>query len=360
MPIAIALIAALASGMPASGTQMPVQISGGKKVDVHATAAAAQDASLLVVYESTLLGVIGLHHSRSTDGGATWSPPQPLWPEQFFPGRDTYSHPALVAVGTGFRLAYYDRVHHPGGIGNRIGLARSVDGIDFVQDPAGLDLGWNDGAEINPHLLAQADGSLTLVYQRQDQAFLARSFDGGITWDHLRTLVADAAAKPRIARRAADGLYLLVWEDSDGNGIKARVSTEPYVWTSPAISLVQDTPSREGTPVALFDGSFMVFYASHVAADFDIYSRALSSSGDWLPQTLQIRQGSPGIDDFQPTPLASSVPGGLHLFWSHGRAPPVLAYTHVFTQWITTSEDSLFAHGFEAAQAGDSAQIQPP
>lgn len=332
----------LCASVACDASAMPIAISGGKKVDVHASAAQGPDGRLVVVFESTVLGVIGLHRSQSTDGGASWSTPQQLWPQPQFVGREHYSHPALVWRNGSYLLVYYDRWQQAGGIGHRIGLARSTDGISFTEDAGGLDLGWSDGSETHPHLNAEADGSLTLVYQRGNSAFLARSDDGGQSWDQTRTLIAEDALKPRISRRS-DGEYLLIWQNPAGNMLLARTSSDPFQWKATPVVLVAGTACREGTPLALADGSAMVFYAARVADDFDIYSRSRSSTGVWSPPLLQIRQNPPGVDDFQPTPLLTA--GGLRLFWSHGRAPPTLGYTHVYTQVI--SDTAIHADGFE-------------
>lgn len=338
----ILLVGQCQSGLASA---LPMAISGGKKVDVHATAAQAPDGRLVVVYESTVLGVIGLHRSQSTDAGASWSTPQPIWPQPQSVGRDHYAHPALVWRDGNYLLVYHDRQPQAGGIGSRIGLARSTDGIAFTEDSGGLDLGWSDDQEINPHLIVEDDGALTLVYQRGNSAFLTRSTDGGQSWDQARTLVAEDALKPRISRRS-DGEYLLVWQHPAGNALLARTSSDPFQWTSTPVAFVGGTPCREGTPLALADGSAMVFYAARVEDDFDLYSRRRSNAGVWSPPVLQIRQDPPGVDEFQPTPLLTT--GGLRLFWSHGRVPPVLGYTHVYTQALSGDPAAIHADGFEA------------
>ncbi len=85
-----------------------------------------------------------------------------------------------------FALLYL--VDQTGGGSYRIHRATSADGAAWTGHAA-VDLGWATPGEINPDVVHEGGGVLTMTYQRSG-AYVARSLKGGVTWDTLRTQVS--------------------------------------------------------------------------------------------------------------------------------------------------------------------------
>lgn len=267
---------------------------------------------ILLVIER-LSGASGdLWVTSSDDNGATWAEPKPA-----IATSRNERHPALAQLPDNSFALFY--LVDQGSNTFRIHRATSTDGSAWV-DRGALELGWITGGEINPSVIRAADQSLIMVYHRLGgSSYLARSTDGGATWDTLRTQISVGnAALPRIAQRAGDGQYVVVYQVNPGNNnldLYARVTNDPYTWNGPQIPVSIADNSHDAQPVALADGRFLVAYAQQKpGAVFDIYYRTSADGAQWsneIPVTSDTDRY-----DVQPHPLVDPQSGNVQMFWS--------------------------------------------
>lgn len=275
--------------------------------------------------------------TRSADGGATWNAPEPV-----VDSAANERHPSLVQTAADrFQLFHLSNA----GGGFRIHRAESSDGLRF--EPAGaIDLGWPTAGEINPQVIREPDGSLLLAYHRLNgAAYVARSKDGGVTWDTLRTRVSPAnAALPRLAYRERDGLYLLAYQTgSMPVTIWVATSHDPFDWSTPPQRLVADGNNHDPWPVVLEDGRLAVLWAREVAGAFQIHSSHSSNGVDW---NAPLAQGDrPGLNNIQPYALASPS-GRVELYWGAAQVPGDGDYD-IVRVGAALVVDAVFADGFE-------------
>lgn len=251
--------------------------------------------------------------TRSEDGGESWSAPVAL-----LASAANERHASLVQTAAdAFVLVYLSNA--TGGF--RIHRATSSDGSLFAPQGA-LDLGWASAGEINPQLTRDPDGSLNLVYHRLGgAAYIARSQDGGASWDTLRTQISPGtAALPRLARRAADGRYLLVYQTGASPvTLWTRTSLDPAVWLSAPVMVAADGNNHDGWPLVDADGRFALFWARAVGDTFQIHSsHSIDASGWTAPLPHSDR---PGLKNVQPVVLPGGVPGEAELYWGAGQVP---------------------------------------
>ena len=302
---------------PLAQTEPGAPLLDSPDIDYQGAMTETADGRWLLAFErlsaTTLRG--DLYVTDSADAGATWSPPRAAV-------RTTRNerHPALVALpGGGFKL--YHLSDAAGQNAFRIHAAHSEDGLAWEPEGA-VDLGWPSAGEINPDVIAHEDGTLTMVYQRLGGAVhLTRSTDGGATWDTRRTQISPANAQlPRVAYRAADGRYAVVYQVGGRDlDLFVRYSNDPYQWNAAPIPLSTAANSHDGDPHFLPDGRLAVTYAAQLgAAAFDIYLRvSLDPAGrDWAEPARLTNQ--PTLTEVQPhlvhLPAAGTDP--LHLLWS--------------------------------------------
>ncbi|MBN1139813.1 MAG: exo-alpha-sialidase [Anaerolineae bacterium] len=270
---------------------------------------------LMVVFERLAPGSYfgDLYVSFSSDGGHTWTTPQAIVSSAL-----NERHPALVQLASdSFALFYL--VDETSSGGYRLHRATSADGLVWT-DQGALDLGWATPGEINPCVIREADGTLTMTYHRlSGPSYIARSADGGATWDKAKTQVSSgSAALPRLAKRESDGLYLVTYQVNPGGNnldIYSKTSTDPYDWSGPQHPLSTAINSHDSQPVVLEDGAFLVTYASTPVSYFDLFYRTSRDGVVWS-DGVQVTN-DPAHYDTQPHPLLAGAPGYVLLTWSH-------------------------------------------
>lgn len=247
----------------------------------------------------------------SGDGGVTWS-----YPEDILPSQLNQRHPSLVRLADGSFSLFY--LVDETGFGS-YGLHRATSPDCFAWTAmGGIDLGWSSSGEINPCVLVEDDGSLTMTYQRLYGAvFIARSLDGGETWDDIKTKISPSdAALPRLAKRERDGLYLVTYQTGGTNlDMFSKTTTDPYDWSGPVHSFSTAINSHDSQPMVLTGGTFFVPYAQQAASVFDIYYRTSFDGAGWS-DAVRVTTDTWHYDT-QPHPLRSDVPGSPILAWSH-------------------------------------------
>ncbi len=306
-----AVVAATAAGAP---------IYAGPETDYQPSLIRTLDGRLMIALERlggrTNSG--DLLVSTSADGGATWSVPS-----MAVGTRLNERHPSLVQHASGVFSLFYLQVDARGAY--RIHRATSADGTTWTRHGA-VNLGGATAGDMNPSVIVEADGSLTMAYQRLTSGtyvgHIARSLDGGVTWDGLGTTVSDGgmAMLPRVAKRESDGLYMITFQTTgpDGEmGIYARTSADPYDWSVPRVPVSEGENAHDSQPIVLHDGRFMVTYAA-VANDagYNLYYRTTDVAAWGAPVKLTTDLAE---YDVQPHPILHATPGRVVLSWGRQR-----------------------------------------
>lgn len=318
--------AALASGchsapppsVPTTETA-PHALFAGPEMDYQPGVLRASDGRILLVVERldprTLSGDLLL--AVSGDGGARWTAPVPI-----VASAASERHPALVQHPDGSFSLFYMAGNSADGY--RIHRATSPSGAAW-QARGAIELGWELPGEVNPSVLVEPDGTLTMTYHRlRGAAYLARSADGGATWDRRRTAVSDTgrAALPRIARRG-DGLYLVTYQHPRQGtelDLVAKTSRDPYDWSGPAVAVSVGGNSHDARPLVLADGTFFVpFVDARGGGTFDLFYRTTRDGRSWSP-AVQLTDDADRMD-VEPYPIAHPRPGRVLLFWGRQAAP---------------------------------------
>jgi hypothetical protein len=287
----------------------------------------------------------------SNDSGETWTAPQEVLPSPLYE-----RHPSVVQLAANlFYLAYL--VDETGGASYRLHAATSTDGVSWTHQGQ-LDLGWPSSGEINPTLYHEVDGSLTMTYQRSGAGYIARSTDGGTTWDTLQTLVNSSARLPRLSKRESDGLYVVSYQKSIGGnnmGIYGKVSHNPYDWNVPEFTISDQVDSHDSQPIVLEDGTLVIFYASRPVYYYDLFYRTSSDGTHWsVPVQLT---NSPDRYDTQPHPLLQGTPGHAILVWPHQDDNNPTPYVD-HDVWVNT--DVVFVSDLSASSKGVAPAVVRP
>ena len=299
------------------------------------------DGARLIVFERLDGSLSGnLWITRSDDGGDSWSAPSAI-----VSSSANERHPALLELAPSNFVLFY--LKGTGATSSfRILRATSSDGVTFTEQAA-LDLGWASGGEINPHVIRHPDGSLTMSYQRLGSgSYLARSSDGGASWDTLRTAIAPGSQLPRIAFRDSDGLYLASYHvGSNPLSMHVKTTTNPYDWSGAAQDFAVAGNNHDSLPVVMPDDAFALFWIVADGGAFDLRVRRSLDGIAWEP--ARVITATPGEDDVQPHPLVGDSAVSVELYW--GRAAPVGAnnFRIVRDGAVAVMDDVLFADGFD-------------
>jgi hypothetical protein len=247
----------------------------------------------------------------SSNNGESWSTPQEILSSPL-----NQRHPALVQLAPNSYALFY-LVDESGSGAYRIHRATSTNGTAWTGHGA-VDLGWASPGEINPCVILESGGTLTMTYHRlSGPAFIARSDDGGATWDLLQTRVSDGnGALPRLARRQSDGHYLVTYQTGSSSvDIWAKVSADPYDWSAAVIPLSTEINSHDSQPIVLEDGTFLVAFARQNGSVFDLYYKTSPDGMNWS-DAVEVFSDTQHYDT-QPHPLLQGTPGHIILTWSH-------------------------------------------
>ena len=306
------VLASTAAGAP---------IYGGTENDYQPSLIRRADGRLMIVLERLAARTNSgdLLVSNSTDGGATWSVPTAIINSKL-----NERHPSLVQHASGAFSLFYLQVDAKGAFS--IQRATSANGTTWTKHGA-VNLGWSTAGDMNPSVILEADGSLTMTYQRSNGSayvgYIARSLDGGVTWDAHRTTVSDGLSGmlPRVAKRASDGVYMVTFQATGPGGqmaIYAKTSADPYSWSVPRAPVSEGQNAHDSQPIVLEDGRFFVTYGAVVTdAGYNLYYRTTDGSTWGAPVKLTTDANQ---YDVQPHPILHGTPGHVVLSWGRQRA----------------------------------------
>jgi hypothetical protein len=287
----------------------PVTVSGGPEIDYQPSPLQNSDGSLIVAFERLTppaQGFLGdILVTASSDTGLTWSTPLTV-----VDGPANQRHPALVHVSSGgYRVFYLS--DEAGGYG--IFSAYSPDGIAWTAEGE-VDLGWSSGSFGNPTVTAEGDSALVMSYDRFFGlgGYLARSTDGGETWDSQMRRINSIGRLNRIVRHP-DGTYLCAWQETGGGtvvNIFASHSNDLVTW-APSESLTVNDNGHDSMP--FIDASLVpwLYYSKYTGSVYQVMRREVPAWGTYGSEELVYS----GIHNAtQPHPLLLAD-GRTALFW---------------------------------------------
>ncbi|MFH2003051.1 MAG: exo-alpha-sialidase [Planctomycetota bacterium] len=265
---------------------------------------------LLMIFERlvppTLRG--DMYVTTSTDNGLTWTSPQPALATAL-----DERHPSLIQASSNlyllFYLAFSTNDYY-------IYRATSNDGITWTSQGK-IDLGWATKGDANPCVIREADGSLTMAYQRiSGRCYMARSLDNGVTWDLLKTELTNTNAQlPRIAKRESDGRYMLTYQTgSTPCYMWSKTTLDPYAWPLSGTVFDTNTNAHDSQPMVLEGGMFLVTYAQATTLYFDACYRT-SFDGTIWSDCVKITT-DPSHYDTQPHAIRQGTAGRIMVVWS--------------------------------------------
>ncbi|MBD3347675.1 MAG: hypothetical protein GF400_00585 [Candidatus Eisenbacteria bacterium] len=240
--------------------------------------------------------------------GTSWTAPVPV-----VEGPGNERHPSLVQLPSGAFQVYY-LSDETGGY--RILMADSPDGVSWT--PRGeVDLGWSGADQVNPTVIVEENGSLTMSYDvLSDGGYVAHSNDG-TAWDHDLTKVSTGSLN-RIMRHS-DGTYVVSYQRKTGIwyyqiDIFTKTSADRVTW-SPENRVTYTQNSHDSLPLELADGQYALYYATSTGGDpYELYSRVAPDGAAWHSEESWLAYSG---WDTQPHPVRLGS-GVVALAWPRG------------------------------------------
>ncbi|MBS1251436.1 MAG: hypothetical protein MAG451_00469 [Anaerolineales bacterium] len=266
---------------------------------------------LLVVFQRLEGAQNDLYVTTSEDDAVTWSDPLPI-----SVGAADDRVGALVQLGDGTLVLFY--TSNADGL-YRVHRATSGDGVQWTRHGA-IDLHQLPASPIDPHVIVEDDGRLTMVYQLlTGSLYVAQSSDNGATWDEAPTRIGPAGAvAPRIAH-TSDGGYLLTYHMGSADlDLYAQLSEDAYAWEGDPMPISVGGDSRDGHPLLLNDGTLAVFYALATEdAPADIYYRASEGGVEW-DVAVQVTEAD--LSERGPFAVPAGADRRVYVLWSQETA----------------------------------------
>jgi Neuraminidase (sialidase) len=226
-----------------------------------------------------------IFYSKSTDGGATWSPAVNVsnnlgWSD----------NPAIVADSGAAYLTWHDDTSG----NNEIFYSKSTDGGVTWSTP--LNVSNNTGSSYSPTVVIDA-GTIRLAWADSTpgnwEIFYSESTDGGATWSTLVNVSNNAGLsfRPRIAIEG--GTIHLAWLDyAPGNGdIFYSNSTDGGATWSSAVNVSNSLGDSNQNVIVISAGAIHMAWMDNTPGNLDIfYSRypaLLPPVGDVLTETVR-------------------------------------------------------------------------
>ncbi len=287
--------------------------------------------------------------ARSTNGGASWSAPQPIHLDAASDGAND-DHPQIATNGTGTWVVVWD-ANARTGTDRDVFAARSVDGGFTWSAPAALaaTAATDRGTDQRPQLATDGEGRWLVVWASNDtlggttgndfDVLVARSTDGAATWTPAGALNTNATTdrglddRPQIATDGT-GTWVAAWVSDENLGgllgtdldvLTARSTDGGVTWSAPAAlnANAATDAGEDGGPTLTVDGAgtWVAAWESTdtlggtIGDDFDILmAHSIDGGAHWsTPHALDPGAASDGRRDV--TPQLAAAGGVWNAVW---------------------------------------------
>ena len=308
LTICLTALTVLASAAAASAYDI-IQVTDDAHLNYMPSLIERSDGTLMLAYErldsSFASGDILV--TASIDG-SSWSAPTVV-----VNGPGNERHPALVELDDGTFQVYY-LTDEDGGY--RIHMADSPDGTTWTARGE-VDLGWSSQDLVNPTVIVESDGSLTMTYDvLSNGGYIAHSADG-MTWDHAKTNVSTGSLN-RIMKHS-DGTYVLSYQRKTGIwyyeiDVFTKTSSDRVSWSGEN-RVTTNQNSHDSFPIELADGRYALYYAvSNGGNPYDLVTRTSPDGSSWGVEDAWLPYAG---WDTQPHPAVLES-GVVALAWARG------------------------------------------
>ncbi|MBW1686587.1 MAG: exo-alpha-sialidase, partial [Deltaproteobacteria bacterium] len=277
--------------------------------------------------------------ARSTDGGGTWTAPVALNTNAGNDAGDDL-YPQLATDGQGNWVVVWqsdDSLAGTIGGDDDILVARSTDGGATWTPPAALDTSSNE-PDCRPQLATDREGNWVAVFQREPSEadtdiWVARSTDAGATWTSPAQLHSSNDQWDWYADVNADGMgnWVAVWTWSPTGGpdsdIRVARSTDAGATWSSAAHLHPSNSGFDWVAMVTTDGqgTWVTVWQSDdslegtIGTDYDILvARSTNAGATWTaPAALNANAGSDAGDDWYPGLTTDGQGNWLAVWYSY-------------------------------------------
>lgn len=347
------VLAVRSSDLGASWTwPVPVNADAASDTEFDFAPALASDGHGLwiAVWVATNGPDTDLFTARSTDDGATWSTKRALHADAASDAAND-DHPQIATDGLGTWLVVWDANARTGN-DRDVFVARSTDGGTTWSPPQPLaaNASTDRGSDQRPQLATDGTGRWVVVWASSDtlggtkgndfDVLTARSTDGGVTWSGATPLNGNATTdrglddRPQIATDGA-GTWVAAWVSDENLGgtlgtdldvLTARSTDGGVTWSAPAAlnANAASDAGEDGAPALATDrvGTWVAVWESTdtlgntIGTDYDILmAHSIDGGAHWsAPHAVDAEAGSDARRDVAPQ-IATG--GGLwNVVWS--------------------------------------------
>ena len=236
------------------------------------------DGRMMIIFDRNPDWASGdLYVTFSDDNGWSWSAPQAIISD---PG-DQATLSFVQMQDDTIKLFYASNQTGT----YKIYSAWSMDGINWTKTGI-VDLGWSSSTMYyDPTVVLEIDGSLTMSYVVSGSGVYIAHCPYGGNWDTDKTQISNSGYRPRIIKNHDQ--YLYAYHRRTGTSsqydVFVKSSLDRVNWSA-EIQLTTNQNSHDPFPAAMYDGSYMVYYAKYTGTAYNIFKRKSTDGVTWEPE----------------------------------------------------------------------------
>jgi hypothetical protein len=283
--------------------------------------------------------------SRSTDGGATFSPPKPLSNRSGFA-----SNPRICVDGQGgINVVWQDNATAK--LNSDVFFSRSADGGLNFSNPMNLSSANDPGDSTNPQIAADAAGNIYVVWEGDSihlGIFLSRSTDGGASFSTPLTSLAPSSTSslgPQIAV-GADGSINVVWQGT--LNVQSIISFSRSVdhgatFSNPPTNISKDSGNSSSPQIALdSSGNINVVWVDDTPGNLAIMFRRSDKSATFPTASINVSKNpaSSSQGNCDRPQIGVDANGNIEVVWQQNTSTSTIIH-QIFSAGSTNGGSSF-------------------